>query len=272
MVHPAVLMEPLYISKGSAERFEKGTEYMSLSLDLPKMKGLFVTGTDTGVGKTLIAGGIANLLRFNGKRVGVFKPIGTGCTHQHEGLINADADFLRTCSHCNFSLSEINPVGYVTPAAPLVCEEFENRVVDFPKIAETYKKICADSDYMIVEGIGGVRVPISANIDVLDLAKEFQMPVLIVTRPDLGTINHTLLTIDAVRATGLEIAGVVISGYDIESAGLAEESLAGVLEECGNVDVLSIVPKDDESSVEENKLGAEVIESLSDTNWQEICG
>lgn len=245
---------------------------MSLSLDLEKMKGLFVTGTDTGVGKTLIAGGIANALRFNGKRVGVFKPVGSGCTHQHEGLINPDADFLRTCSHCNFSLSEINPVGFVAPAAPLVCEEFENRPVDFAKIAEAYKKICADSDYMIVEGVGGVRVPISTGVDVLELAKQFQMPVLIVTRPNLGTINHTLLTIDAVRAAGLEIAGVVISGYDIESAGLAEESLAGVLEELGEVDVLSIVPYDKESNVEENRLGKEVVEELGEVNWQEICG
>lgn len=245
---------------------------MSLSLDLPKVKGLFVTGTDTGVGKTLIAGGIANVLRNNGKKVGVFKPVGSGCTHQHEGLVNADAEFLRTCSHCNFSLSEINPVGYVTPAAPLVCEEFENRAVDFPKIAEAYKKICADSEYVIVEGIGGVRVPISNGVDVLELAKQFQMPVLIVTRPDLGTINHTLLTIDAVRGAGLAIAGVVISGYDIESAGLAEESLATVLEELGDIDVLSIVPKDEESCVEENKLGTEVIEALSEINWQEVCG
>jgi dethiobiotin synthetase len=245
---------------------------MSLSLDLPKVKGLFVTGTDTGVGKTLIAGGIANVLRFNGKKVGVFKPVGSGCTHQHEGLINSDAEFLRTCSHCNFSLSEINPVGFVTPAAPLVCEEFENRAVDFDKIVEAYKKICADSEYVIVEGVGGVRVPISVNIDVLDLAKEFQMPVLIVTRPDLGTINHTLLTIDAVKAAGLEIAGVVINGYDIESAGLAQESLAGVIEELGDVDIISVVPRDEESNVEENRLGADVVEELGEIDWEEICG
>jgi len=245
---------------------------MSLSLDLPKVKGLFVTGTDTGVGKTLIAGGIANVLRYNGNKVGVFKPVGSGCTHQHEGLVNPDSEFLRTCSHCNFSLSEINPVGYVTPAAPLVCEEFENRVVDFEAIKEAYTKISADSDYMIVEGIGGVRVPISNGVDVLELAKQFQMPVLIVTRPDLGSINHTLMTIDAVRGAGLAIAGVVISGYDIESAGLAEESLAAVLEEWGDVEVLSIVPRDEESSVEENKLGKEVIEELSEIAWQDICG
>ena len=243
---------------------------MSLSLDLPKVKGLFVTGTDTGVGKTLIAGGIANVLRYNGKRVGVFKPVGSGCTHQHEGLVNSDAEFLRTCSHCNFSLAEINPVGYVTPAAPLVCEEFENRAVDFPKIAEAYKKICADSDYMIVEGIGGIRVPISAGVDVISLAKVFDLPLIIVCRPDLGTINHTLLTIDAARNAGLDIAGVVISGYNHETAGLAEETLPEVLEEWGQVPVLSIVPYDDESDVENGKLGELSVESLGDFDWTDF--
>jgi len=244
---------------------------MALSLGLPRMKGLFITGTDTGVGKTLVAGGIANALRYEGKRVGVFKPVGTGCSHQHEGLVNADSEFLRSCSHCNFPLSEINPVGYVNPAAPLVCEEFENRAVDFGRIAEAYNKICADSEFIIVEGIGGVRVPVSAGVDVLELAKQFQMPVVIVTRPNLGTINHTLLTIDAVRNAGLDIAGVVISGYDVESAGLAEESLPMVLEEWGGVDILSILPFDEESNVENNKLGSLVVESIGDVDWKSYC-
>lgn len=244
---------------------------MGLSLGLPKMKGFFVTGTDTGVGKTLVAGGIANALRYEGKRVGVFKPVGSGCTHQYEGLVNADAEFLRSCSHCNFPLSDINPVGFVNPAAPLVCEEFENRAVDFERITEAYNKICQDSEYVIVEGIGGVRVPVSAGVDVLELAKQFQMPVIIVTRPNLGTINHTLLTIDAVRNAGLELAGVVISGYDVESAGLAEESLAGVLEELGGIEVLSVLPYDEESDVEGNKLGGLTVESLGDVDWKGFC-
>ena len=241
-------------------------------MNLNKAKGFFVTGTDTGVGKTLIAGGIAKLLRDSGSRVGVFKPVGSGCNHEHEGLVNADAHFLRNCSHCDFELSVINPVGFVAPAAPLVCEEFENRAVDFGAIENAYNQICDASDCMVVEGIGGVRVPISAGVDVLDMMKEFALPVVIVTRPNLGTINHTLLTIDAVRNAGLDIAGVVISGYDAHEANLAEETVADVIAEWGQVEILSIVPLDDESNVEDGRLGELTIEALGDCDWLGMMG
>jgi dethiobiotin synthetase len=175
---------------------------MPLELNLPKANGLFITGTDTGVGKTLVAGGIAKILNQAGYTVGVFKPIATGCKHHHEGLVNADAEFLRYWSNCDFELSVINPVGFVTPASPVVCEEFERRYVDFTAIQTAYESICQASDFVIVEGIGGIRVPISGDVDVLELAKAFGLPVVIVARPYLGTINHTLLTIDAIRAAG----------------------------------------------------------------------
>jgi len=238
-----------------------------IEMNLPKTKGLFITGTDTGVGKTLIAGGIASLLQKKGHRVGVFKPVASGCINQHEGLVNADAEFLRMCSLCNFDLSTINPVGFVAPAAPAVCEEHEGRLVDFEAIADAYKRISAESDIMIVEGIGGVRVPISRGLDVLDLAKQFDLPVVIVTRPNLGTINHTLLTIDSVRGANLKLAGVVISGYDPLNATIAEETLLPVLEEWGQVPVLSIVPYDEEANGEQGRLGELVTETLGDVDW-----
>ncbi|MCK4999711.1 MAG: dethiobiotin synthase [Anaerohalosphaera sp.] len=240
-------------------------------LSLPKVKGLFITGTDTGVGKTLVAGGIAKLLRDSGKRVGVFKPVASGCEHTDEGLVNADTEFLRFYSHCDHPLSVITPVGYVTPAAPAVCEGHENRMVDFEAIADAYGKVCDQSDVVIVEGVGGVRVPISRGVDVLAMAKWFGLGVVIVTRPDLGTINHTLLTIDAVRGAGLELAGVVISGYDAMNASLAEETLPQVLVEWGDVEVLAIVPQDDESDVEACQLGELTVESLGDCDWGELA-
>lgn len=236
-------------------------------MELEKAKGFFVTGTDTGVGKTLAAGGIARILTDAGKKVGVFKPVASGCVRDYEGLVSQDAVFLRDCSHCDFDLSVINPVGFAAPAAPAVCEEHENRRVDFGAIADAYNRICGQSDVMIVEGVGGVRVPISSGVDVVTLAQEFGLLVVIVTRPDLGTINHTLLTIDAVRSAGLELAGIVISGYDTDKAGLAEETLPMVLEEWGQTPVLSIVPYDEESDVENGKLGELTIEALGDCDW-----
>jgi dethiobiotin synthetase len=102
------------------------------------------------------------------------------------------------------------------------------------------------------------------------MAKAFGMPVVIVARPGLGTINHTLLTIDAVRGAGLQIAGVVISGYDAMDAGIAEETVADVIAEWGGVEVLSIVPLDDESNVEDGRLGELVVEALGDCDWAEL--
>ena len=121
-----------------------------LDLNLPQANGLFITGTDTGVGKTLVAGGIAKILYQAGFSVGVFKPVSTGCKHHHEGLISSDAEFLRYWSNCDFELSVINPVGFVTPAAPVVCEEFEQRHVDFAGIQSAYESICKVSDFVIV--------------------------------------------------------------------------------------------------------------------------
>jgi len=242
-----------------------------LELNLPKANGLFITGTDTGVGKTLVAGAIARLLNQAGYTVGVFKPVATGCKHGHEGLISSDAEFLRYWSGFDFELSVINPVGFVTPAAPVVCQEFERRYVDFAAIQTAYESICAASDFVIVEGIGGIRVPISGDVDVLELAKAFALGVVIVARPYLGTINHTLLTIDAIRAAGLDVAGVVISGYEAASATYAEETGPDVIAEYGDVEILAIVPQDKDSDVDNCRLGDLAVEALTDCDWADIA-
>jgi len=243
---------------------------MLLQIDLPKKAGLFITGTDTGVGKTLIAGAIANLLTKAGNKTGVFKPIATGCEKSREGLVSADAEFLAFCADTDLPLSVINPVKYLTPAAPIACEEFENRHVDFEPIATAYTHICQTSDIVIVEGIGGVRVPISQDIDVLDLAKWFQLPVVIVARHNLGTINHTLLTIDAVRNAGLKLAGVVINGYDPYEATKDEETAPAIIAHCGQTEILAIIPRDENSSVEQALLGPDITETIAESDWLKL--
>lgn len=244
---------------------------MDFQLELPAAKGLFITGTDTGVGKTLVAGGIANILSENGFRVGVFKPVASGCRRTREGLINSDAEFLAHWSNCDFPLSVINPVGFATPAAPVVCEEHEHRKVDFEQIAVAYRHICQNSDIVIVEGIGGFRVPVSERVSVSDMAKAFGLAVVIVARPGLGTINHTLMTIESVRSAGLEVAGVVISGYKPYEADIAESTAPGVIAEFGQTQILSIVPFDEDSNVEEGLLGQLTVEALADYDWAKLC-
>jgi len=235
-------------------------------------KGLFITGTDTGVGKTLIAGAIARILAGAGKRVGVFKPVATGCRREREGLVSEDAEFLAHCANSEFPLSVINPVGFEIPAAPFVCEDAENKKVDFEQIASAYEYICKESDIIIVEGIGGIRVPVSKGADVLDLAKAFGLPVVVVARPSLGTINHTLLTIEAVRGAGLTLAGVVISGYDEQTADFAIRTNAATISRCGDVRVLAVVPFDEAASVESGVAGRAVLSALQEVDWSRVIG
>lgn len=240
-----------------------------LDLNLPKKDGLFITGTDTGVGKTLIAGGIAAVLRQRGLKVGVFKPIASGC--RDEGvLISDDTEFLAMCADADYSLSVISPVTYKTPAAPITCVQLEGRDIDYEAIVTAYNYLCENTDVVIVEGIGGALVPIDAEYTVMDLAVEFNLPTVIVARPNLGTINHSLLTIEAVRQAGLPVAGLVISGYNAFEADVAEETSPDVICGFGNTNLLSIVPLDEESSVEDGRLGEGIVETLSFCDWKAL--
>jgi len=241
-------------------------------MNFPEKPGLFITGTDTGVGKTLIAGAIARILVESGLKVGVFKPIATGCRHSREGLVSSDAEFLAYCADCDYPLSTVNPVTYITSAAPIVAADYERREINFEEINSAYNYICQTCQLVIVEGIGGVRVPVTEEIDVLNLAAGFQLPVVIVCRPELGTINHTLLTIDAVRSKNLSLAGVVINGYDELKTEPAETTAPQVIARCGNVDILAVVPFDEAVDVKQGLLGEVVIESLLERDWHKLAG
>lgn len=241
-----------------------------MKIKFAKHKGLFITGTDTGVGKTLIAGAIAKILSQKGKKTGVFKPVATGCRKTKAELVSEDAEFLKSCTNIELELGAINPVKFEIPAAPFPCEKAEKRKVDFRKIADAYKKICQKSDFVIVEGIGGIKVPITAKIDVLELSKAFKLPVIIVARSKLGTINHTLLTIEAVRRAGLSLAGVVINGYDEKTKDFAEQTNARIIEKLGKVKILAVVPFDDKTNMKKFIIERKILKSLKKVNWLKL--
>jgi len=244
---------------------------MPINLNLPKKPGLFITGTDTGVGKTVIAGAIAKILTDKGLKVGVFKPIATGCHRAWEGLVSYDTEFLATCANSDLPLSTITPVGFVTPAAPFVSAAREGTPIDFSKIAAAYKSICQTSDIIIVEGIGGVRVPLTLKFDLLDLAVEFDLPVVIISHSNPGTINHTLMTIDCIRAAELKIAGIVINSYDATEAAVAENTAEQVIAQCTGVNILSVVPLDETVNIQEQDLGEFILDSLAGCDWANLA-
>jgi dethiobiotin synthetase len=241
-----------------------------MKFEFTKHKGVFITGTDTGVGKTLIAGAIAKILSQKGKKIGVFKPIATGCKRTKKALLSEDAQFLARCASSKSGLDLINPVTFKTPASPFACEKAENKKVDFKKIADAYKQICQNSDFVIVEGIGGVKVPITDRFNVLDLARAFKLPVVIVARSKLGTINHTLLTIDAIRSAGLLLAGVIINGYDETTKDFAGKSNARVIAKLGEVKILAVVPFDNKTNMKKFIIGQKVLKNLKKVNWLKI--
>jgi len=238
------------------------------ALEVPPAKGLFVTGTDTEVGKTVIAGAIAVLLRSRGVRVGVFKPVATGCVRRVRlGLTSEDAEFLAHCADSPHDLRTISPCCYATPAAPSVAARHERRPVDFEAIARAYRLIVQDSDFVIVEGVGGLLVPITEAYNVADLAGRFGLPLVIVARASLGTINHTLLTLEAARHRNLKVAGVVLNRYRADSATLAEETNPEVIAQVGRVDLPVVVPFDRHTNLRRGRVGANILAALREAKW-----
>jgi dethiobiotin synthetase len=244
---------------------------MPIDLNLPKKSGLFITGTGAGVGKTLLAGAIAKILTDNRLKVGVFKPIATGCNRHWEGLTSCDTKFLAYCANSELSLSKITPVGCITQAAPIVGAAQEGRPIDFDSIAAAYKEICENTDIVIVEGIGGVRMPLTAEFDLLDLAVEFALPVVIVSRLGRGMINHTLMTIDCIRAAQLNIAGVVLNGYNALEETVADQTAGSVIAQCSGVDILCTVPFDETVDIEAQSPGEMIIPSMLDCDWLNLA-
>jgi dethiobiotin synthetase len=172
--------------------------------------GVFVTGTDTGVGKTVVSCALLRALRARGLNVGAIKPIETGVGP--EGPLDAIA--LRDAADSLDSLDVVCPQQFELPAAPSVAAEVEGRHVDHAAIARAFATVREGRDFVVVEGAGGLRVPIDSKTDMIDLAQSLQLPALLVARAALGTINHTLLSLEVAAARGLEVVGVVVSHSD----------------------------------------------------------
>jgi dethiobiotin synthetase len=240
---------------------------MSLPSALP-IPGLFITGTDTGVGKTLIGGAICHWFRRRRYRVGVCKIAATGCVHRREGLVSEDAEFLAHCSGTRHPLDVVCPQRFAEALAPAVAAERAGVSLDWGAIDRSLKTISADSDVMIVEGVGGVYVPMDNAHTVLDVAEALNLPTVVVARPGLGTINHTLLTVFALRSRGVPVAGVVINNYPPETPGVVEETNPRAIEKWGKVRVLCLTPN--MSGPLAPSLPGDIVAAIDNVDWEEI--
>ncbi len=193
---------------------------------------LFLTGTDTNIGKTYVASRLVRALRMAGTPAIGLKPICCG--------ERTDAEHLHAASDGAIPLNDVNPVWLRTPAAPYTAAMIENRPIDLQLIRETFTRLRAAHPSIIVEGVGGWRVPIERDYFVSDLAAEMRLPVAIVIGDRLGALNHTLLTIDAIRTAGLECAGLILNQPTLPSGddGIALATNRGILEDLTDVPIL----------------------------------
>jgi len=227
--------------------------------------GLFVTATDTEVGKTVISGAIANYFLRQGARVAVSKPIATGCVHRREGWVSEDAEFLASCADARFPLDVICPQRYREPLAPVVAADRAQQPLDWSAIDRSLKMMTRQSDVIVVEGIGGILVPLDHEHTTLDLARWLKLRAVVVARPNLGTINHTLMTLRTLREAGVAVAGVVINRYPAESASVAEETNPRYIEKYGKVPILAIVP--DEPLFKRPPLPPSITSPIDMVDW-----
>jgi dethiobiotin synthetase len=206
-------------------------------------QGIFITGTDTGVGKTVVAASLAYLLRMSGARVGVMKPVTSGCREQDGQLVSDDA--LLLCQAAGAACSpDVTPYLLREPLAPAEAARIDGVKIDFSLIRESYQRLAADHDVMIVEGAGGLMVPLAGGLLVADLVRELDLSLLVVARPDLGTINHTVLTCFSAQQMGLRVAGVIVNNYP-EAPGLAERSAPHQIGSLCGAPVLGVWPHHD---------------------------
>jgi dethiobiotin synthetase len=195
----------------------------------------FITGTDTGVGKTFVTALLLRSLRAKGVDAVGFKPI---CCGGRE-----DAEILRRASGDALTLNEVNPVWLRTPAAPYVAAIIENRPIDLALIREVYAGLCARHESILVEGVGGWLVPILADYAVADLARELDLPVIVVVANRLGALNHTGLTLADIRQRGVSCSGLILNQalpFDAISANetVAQTTNRAILEDWLRVRVL----------------------------------
>jgi len=177
-------------------------------------RGLFITGTDTGVGKTFVAAGLARCLKDRGFDPGVLKPVETGCALRRGKRIPRDGSFLKYMAGATEPIEEIVPYRLAAPLAPQVAAEREGIRIQTRRLQSAFRAISSRHPFTLVEGAGGILVPVTRKATMVDLMKQFKLPVLLVSRIGLGTLNHTLLTLYYLAQNGIPVAGVVLNDPD----------------------------------------------------------
>jgi dethiobiotin synthetase len=217
-----------------------------------------VTGTDTGVGKTVVAAALAGALRQRGIDVGVMKPVTTGALRENGALVSRDAAFLRAAAAATEPDDLLCPIRLEPATAPWTAAKHQGEEIHILDLLERFETLADLHELLVVEGAGGIAVPINGKYLFADLASEMELPVLVVARAAIGTINHTMLTVHFAKSHGLDVLGIVINNYP-DVPDLAEQTAPEVIERLTGVPVLGLLPRLDDVDVEQVQLGSAVM-------------
>jgi dethiobiotin synthetase len=205
-------------------------------------RGFFITGTDTGVGKTVIAAAIIRVIRAQGMNVCGMKPVETGCPRIGNTLYPSDGMFLKKASGMEETITHITPYCFETPVAPSLASEMEGKMVNVDIIIQEFLSLVKRYNAVVVEGIGGILVPIKRDYFVIDLIRDLRLPLIVVSRPSLGTLNHTLLTVNYALKQGIAVSGIIVNFTRPSDATVAENTNPLVLQQLSPVPVLGTFP------------------------------
>ena len=206
-------------------------------------RGVFITATDTGVGKTLVAAALVSHLRQRGIDIGVMKPVETGVSRSIRA--RSDGARLRRAAECHDPIAVVSPYVFRLPMAPLSAARAEQQTIRLATILRAFHALCQMHDFIAVEGVGGVHVPITDRIDGLDLMQRMGLPVIVVGRSGLGGVNHALLTLHALRQRKIPIVALVLNQLRplrTKIARLQEQSTVTLLQRLAKVPVVGPVP------------------------------
>jgi dethiobiotin synthetase len=219
------------------------------------MAGFFITATDTEVGKTVITGAIAAALKGRGIDAGVMKPVASGGVPNGAGrLVAEDATFLMQAAGIGENeVQLVNPLCLAPALTPAVAAVASGETVDIQAFITAYQKLQEIHDPIIVEGVGGIAAPLWEDYLVADLMAAFALPAIVVARPNLGTINHTVLTVEYGRSRGLHIAGIIINGWNQAEVGILEKSNEEYITRLTGLPILGKFPYAAAISVPEGK-------------------
>jgi dethiobiotin synthetase len=206
-------------------------------------RGIFITATDTGVGKTVVTAALAAALANHGYAVGVMKPIETGVPSSADA--GSDAARLRAAARSSDALTDIRPYAFRRPLAPLDAARLEKKTVTLPTIMRAFRALQSRHEVLLVEGVGGVHVPITSSLDVSDLIYRMKLPTIVVGRVSLGGINHALLTLGALRQRKISVLALVLNRTlpaQTATARAQERSTMRLLQQRAGVPVIGPLP------------------------------